>query len=243
MCYYQRCLMQPDAKDPSVYHCKRHQSSHRCGEVCERWGPDPHLHQYQGYRCPVYQEESTGEVSCVMTGHILDRGQPEYLHSYRDRQHCHQGDPLPPQLAVEDHHYDDKTLLTLFQQQNTDMLVQKFSWLHGHLSPKQQDTLMYLLSLRESIRETFKSDKTHYYYTGIFLVAAEYLALKDRSKLPPLADNKYRRYTEWKAAVKLAWKCLMYTPRVPSNRRRRKPGARPAPTSSKKRPTSDSGSS
>ena len=131
------------------------------------------------YKRPVTQESSTGEVSCLMRGYILDRNQPEYLYSYRDCHHHQQEDQVPPQLAVEEHHNDDKTLLTLFQQQNTDMLVQKFSWLHGHLSNKQYETPMYLFSLLESIRETFKSDKTHYYYTGIFLVAAEYLTLKD----------------------------------------------------------------
>ena len=209
ICFIQKCLMIPDSKQQGVYHCRIHKFTHRCTYIAdERWGPDIIHQRYSGYTCPTEFDEESGEIRCKLTGHLLQEGQPEYLSV------CNVQEPIlyPGEDTFLNNQNNDLNLLNLFLNFDIQSLVQMFAPMHNQvLSPNEQDLLMTLLCHREQQAPLqFKSERTYYYYRGIYHVAPTYGGCLDCDSQADrfLAGNKYRRYTQWIAAVRLVWRCL-----------------------------------
>ena len=147
ICYLQKCLMTPDAKQQAVYHCQIHGFTHKCQYIADqRWGPNFSFDRFSGYTCPTEFDEETGTITCKLTGHVLDRGQPEYLCTGVQAESILQ----PGEDVYLNFQNNDAELLQLFLNFNIEPLVQLFAPIHrGVLSEKEQEWFVMLLAHRE----------------------------------------------------------------------------------------------
>ena len=233
ICHIKKCVLYRIKNN--LYHCAKHDLSHKCDFMNYVAVGNSY---FSGYTCPIKQCTETGMITCQVTGHVLDKSQPEYLASAIDEMKNHENlFDLEPELETIS--YDDKSLCDLFVNFNIHVLMIKYNWLIGHWNTRTQECFMYCLCVREQIKQTFYNQTTFYYHSGIVLT------INPEVKVP--IDNKYRHFTEWKAHLKRVLQSVMrpQIQKLPITRRRqeqKKSEAPSRPIPARKRQTLDYGS-